>query len=249
MTETGVHPANWSEPEWTVFLGEYTKHRDLLRSKGEDEVPRQVAAAALDRIVKVRDGIWVLQDGRMGLFSGLLVRHAFECWVIGLYLCLEGRAALGHLLDADARALSWLAKKNPDSRWVAEATRYDGRTHQRLNFEDISTRVGEELRLRDLPPLDPRIHYDSMYRAESRGAVHAGLGSLLRHLDGDGRELWLTGATPDGLADHVALTWTLTYAAHLAGFVFAEFGLSRGVMDDILWQCIELFEDADDDEA
>jgi len=243
---SSVHPAASSELEWTVFLNEYAKYRNSFRSGSQDDVPLQVAAAALERIVRVRDGIWVLQDGRSGLFSGLLVRHAFECWLIGLYLCLERRAALGHLLDADARALAWLATKNPDSQWVDEATRYDGRSHQRLNFEDLADRVGTELRRRDLPPLDPRVHYDSMYRAESRGSAHAGIGTLLRHLDGDGREIWLKAEAPDGLADDVALTWTLTYGAHLAGFVLDGFGLPRGVMDNVLWQCIDLFEDADD---
>lgn len=242
-----MHPAAWSEPEWAVFFDEYAKHRCLLRSDAQDDVPKVVAAAALDRIVNVHDGIWVLQEGRMGLFSGLLVRHAFECWVIGLYLCLEGRAALAHLNDAEARSLSLLATMHPDSRWADEFSTYEGRTGRRLHIENIATRVGAELRRRDLPPLDPRIHYDTMYRAESRGAAHAGMGALLRHLEADGSELSLTGSRPDGLADDVALTWTLLYAAHLAGFVFDEFGLPRGVVDNVLWRCIDLFEDVDDE--
>lgn len=237
----GVHPAAWSEPEWAVFFNEWAKHRNLLRSDDKEDVPHVVAAAALDRIVNLYDGIWVLQEGHMGLLSGLLVRHAFECWVIGLYLCLEGSAALTHLNDAEPRALSLLASKHPNSRWADEFRTYEGRTGRRLNIEDIAARLGTELRRRDLPPLDPRIHYDTMYRAESRGAVQCRNGCATP-APGNRRQRALADRIEaDGLADDVALTWTLTYAAHLSGFVFEAFGLPRGVVDNVLWRCIDLF--------
>lgn len=70
--------------------------------------------------------------------------------------------------------------------------------------------------------------------------------SLLPPLHGT-PTLRLTGSRPDGLADDVALTWILMYAAHLSGFVFEAFGLPRAVMDNVLWRCIDLFEAADDD--
>lgn len=87
-----------------------------------------------------------------------------------------------------------------------------------------------------------------MYRAESRNAVHAGVGSLLRHLESDENEMWLAPVPPTGLADQIAQTWTITYAAHLGGFVFEAFGLSRAVMDNVLWSRVEIFEKDDDPE-
>jgi hypothetical protein len=242
-----MDPAAWSPIEWSVFLNEYTAHRESLRSiRGGAETPRQLAAAALDRLALCHDAICDLHHGRSGLFSGLLVRHAFECWVVGLYLCLEGDDAVRHLGAADARALRILARERPDAGWAEEAAAYDGQPDQRLGIEEIAIRVGKELRRRNHPPLDPRRDYQAMYRAESRAAVHAGVGSLVRHLEGNDDELWLATTRPRGLEDEVAQTWTLTYAAHLGGFVFEAFGLSREVMDSVFWRCMQLFE-ADDD--
>lgn len=243
-------PAAWSELEWSVFFDEYARNRDALRSTaGEAALPRQLAAAALDRVVACHDVIWEMQRGRFGFFSGLIVRHAFECWVIGLYLCVSGSDALRHLREADANALRTLARERPEAGWAKALAYYGDRPSRRLNFEAIARDVGHELRRRDRPPLDPLRDYQAMYRAESRSSVHAGAASLIRHLEGDDHELWLTTAPVIGLEDGVAQTWLLPYAAHLGSFVFDAFGLPTNVMDNVMWRILRLFEATDESEV
>lgn len=236
-------PATWSDFEWTVFYQEYMRHRaDLRSARSEAESPRQLAAAALDRVVACHDAVWEMQRGRFGFLSGLLVRHAFECWVMGLYLCLSGDEALRHLLEADARALRALAQERPDAGWAEAAGEHGDTPSRRLNLEAVAREVGQELRRRNLPPLDPLLDYQAMYRAESRSSAHAGTASLVRHLEGDDRELWLRTAPVTGLEDGVAQTLVLLYGAHLGGFVFETFEIPRQVMDNVMLRCVQLLE-------
>jgi hypothetical protein len=201
-----------------------------------------LAAAAVDRLAMCGDAVWDLQQGSAGGLSGLIVRHAFECWLLGLYVCLDGPLAVRHLLEADAQSLRALVARWPSSTWGDELEDHAGRPSRRLNLETVADHVRAALEKRGTRNLNPSAHYRSLYRVESRTTAHAGLSTLVAHTEPRDDQLGLASGRPTGHADEVAYVWIVTYAAHLGGYVFDAFGLDRSPMDHVLAAGLALFD-------
>lgn len=229
--------------QWEAFVAGYLSHRFDLRSNAE-ALHRQLAAAALDRSYGAVLGIRALRGADLGGYAGMLVRHSFECWGVGLYLCLGKEDALERLTASDNAHLRTLARGWPESRWhedleALEAVQSGGALRISELIEHVSELLDEE---DEAPLLEPLDHYRSMFRVESRESAHCGLGALERHVTWEGYVVLLDDGGLRGREDGGQLTFALAYAADLAGFVLREFGMDPEPMWRITSDCVRLFE-------
>lgn len=142
-------------------------------------------AAALKRARRLVDALVAVHKAGVGDTGGLVARAIWECWIVGLYLVLDGDKAHEHLLGAwrrQQRKLSenWPGGPPPDSVRIEdfiEAAEAD------LNFADIAKAVHKLMNQDGRESTMIGSTYDSLYRSYSGYDAHITLGVLYRYLD------------------------------------------------------------------
>jgi hypothetical protein len=228
-------------------------HPDLLR--------RQLAAGGLARARGLLEGLVLLADGGRPDVVGVLVRTLYETCIVSLYVILGDDAAAFHVMDDYARSVRILSEKYgfPLSQQTQAWRNRGPRTPQepppdperRLNYEQIAARVGKLLEAASDPTaMGKRATelYDTVYRGESLMSSHAGLGSFSPYVDWHA-EPWRIVDRPQRRpksADDPSVIGVLL-TAHLAGYVFREFGLRPDSAYEVFRQVQALPDDGSQD--
>jgi hypothetical protein len=208
------------------------RHDHLTTAPGR---ARQLAAGGLMRAEALLRGLRILiQAGRADL-AGLLIRAIWECWVIGVYLLLGGEEASEHVMASYRHHIetywnNWPADVVPapelDEEFWNEWTE-----PRRLRFDKVSETVEALLQETDQGPIEYSgiSSYDVLYRLESMFSAHAGMALFDRYVEPatDERPYERVIAAPMlqvpvERLEAMAAVWV----AHLAWFVFREFGMS-----------------------
>lgn len=142
-------------------------------------------AAALKRARRLVDALVAVHKAGVGDTGGLVARAIWECWIVGLYLVLDGDKAHEHLLGAWRRrqrklSENWPGGPPPDSVRIEdfiEAAEAD------LNFADIAKAVHKLMNQDGRESTMIGSTYDSLYRSYSGYDAHITLGVLYRYLD------------------------------------------------------------------
>jgi hypothetical protein len=189
------------------------------------ELGKQMAAAAVLRCHSCLDGITTLLAAGLRDMTGLLVRQAWECWLVGIYLALGGPSAMREVVGDYARALRVQGERWAGHPGVPEELA--SVAEARIPVEVMAQRVGDLLRRLDPPsPLvDANSHYNVLYRTESSSGVHAGAGLLLRYLEDTDKGVRLKWSPESAVVDDDVEEMVAAYLAHLASVVFPVIGL------------------------
>ena len=145
--------------------------------------PRQYAAAALARWNRMLSAMLLLRASGYPDLIGIVLRSLLETWYVGMYFLLSPAEAMDRISAAHVLQLT---KLDP-TRWGDQQAIIDQMMvgPQSLNWESVSQRVGALLIElgHDTARATADALYDGLYRGESMMSVHAGLGSLVGHLD------------------------------------------------------------------
>jgi hypothetical protein len=197
-------------------------------------MPRQFAALAVARCCRLFRAIGVLTEAGMTDLCSLPVRPLYEVMLVGFYTLYGGHDAYDEVRGAYVRELGLLPEVAREGSSLVE--NWAG-PKNRINWEDLGRKVGALMEEKAGEPNATAFltsWYDLLYRGESINAVHAGVGSLQRHLiHGDG---WV-GTSVVGKPVDVEGTGPLLVAAVLLGLlayhVIKAFGFSAEVMGSL----------------
>ena len=125
----------------------------------------------------------LLRASRYPDLIGIVLRSLLETWYVGMYFLLSPAEAMDRISAAHVLQLT---KLDP-TRWGDQQAIIDQMVvgPQSLSWETVSQRVGALLIElgHDKARATADALYESLYRGESMMSVHAGLGSLVGHLD------------------------------------------------------------------
>jgi hypothetical protein len=204
---------------------------------------RQLAAAGLARAEALLRGLQLLISNDRDDLAGLLIRAIWECWCVGLYVVLYGDDGADHLLAYYRKRSELYAERWPEG--IDRPAEFDddsfwnGAPDPRgLSLEDIARQVEVRLRQMDRRPVrySGLSSYDVLYRLESTYSAHAGYALFMMYVkesaDGTREEIEPHPSRP--IVRERAASVAAAYIAHLAGHVYAQFGISTADVDALL---------------
>jgi hypothetical protein len=200
---------------------------DLMTTGDEGVGVRQLAAAYLARVRRLVMGIDVLYEQGMPDLVGALVRVCLEAWVTGMWVLFVGPDALD-ILSANHvfRSNQLIEAAELDLELLDEVENARNLPHIEKRTKVVETRLVD-----DGDALEKELlwSFRLVYGGESGAGIHAGLASVMGHLDEKPR--W-TGVFPERQEENDGsgkLLWVAPLLAMLARRVFIEFGI--GVED------------------
>lgn len=200
---------------------------------------RQMAASALARMDACLEGVWVLiRAGRSDL-TGLIVRHAWECWLVGVYLALAGNEAFHRLAAEHRRTLRAIVQEWPGPRRARDYAEFPPIEPSRLMYEQLARDVDVLLAPRGLN-ISAVATYNALYRTESRVGAHASFGLLVNYLEVAGDQFVVRGRPASFVPDDHVEVMVATYMAHLAILVFELFDLDGRRVESLFRALLDL---------
>ena len=180
-------------------------------------------------------GVRILIDAGRADLAGLLIRSIWECWVIGLYLLLGGQDSAEHVMAAYRHHIEQYWANRPQDAGPPPQLDEDFWNEwpepRRLWFDKVTKIVEGLLQASEQGPIEYSgiSSYDVLYRLESVFSVHAGKALFDRYVDPATDEQPFERVisspilqVPVDQLEAMAAVW----AAHLAWFVYREFGIS-----------------------
>ena len=155
----------------------------------QELMPRHFAALGVARCCRLYRAIGVLTQAGMTDLASLPVRPLYEVVLVGFYTLYGGHDAYEEIRGAYVRDLALM----PDEarRGSTLVDKWSG-PRNRINWEDLGRKVGALLEEKAGEPNATAFitaWYGLLYRGESINAIHAGVGTLHRHLTHDGERV------------------------------------------------------------
>jgi hypothetical protein len=255
MESSGIHSGERNEELYRLaeeLIAYLVERLPQLTSRPDAElIGRQLAVAALARMVALLQGMLDVIRAGHGVVAGGLLRSLYETQLFGFLVLLGGPPAMVDVMDAYAKGMKTYhaAQKTKLSQgfeeWLSMGLRKRGLELKsligRLNYEQVAKKVKSLLHRKRDQERTARSEnlYDSVYRTESMVSAHATLSSIGAYVDWKSSP-WKLRAHPRGSGDlpngdRTVLAIGMT--THLASFVLEEFGYSRSFVDS-LWERI-----------
>jgi hypothetical protein len=203
-----------------------------------DLLPRQYGACCLARCSRLLSAMVELRRLGYSDVVGLPLRSLLECWYLGMYtLFAPGEAIellrgahlyqLGHLDD------SWEGLAKSVEEWKAIGPPVNPKS---INWADLRDCVGAllvEHGEEGARNTSERL-YEVLYRSESAMSVHAGIGTLIGHMDpGETGVLGLLEVRKEPEDGEVRIRSAASLVGTLAHFVARTFGFGTARIEKV----------------
>jgi len=202
---------------------------DLLTTSDDHSQVRQCAAAYLARVRRLVIGMDVLFEARMPDLMGGIMRICWEQWVTGMWVLCVGQDALD-ALEAHYRRESnqRITAAEMDADLLDEI---EGPTlpKPRKRVEVVEAHLVAE---GDATPGSLLWTHHLVYTSESALGIHAGVSSILLHLEDQGGRMGVHAVPQEPHDGSGKLLWVSPLLGMLARRVFIEFGVRVDDLDE-----------------
>lgn len=205
-----------------------------------EQMSRHFAAAGLLRCCVIVRGILVLEDANLASLGYILARQHWETWLLSFHTLMRGHEAMKQIGADDVYWKKKLSKSldlgiNYQPDWSGG--------EQKLNYSDLAKALPELLqKAGERDAQTNMLPYSLHYSVPSLFAVHANLATIGAHIVYD-HEKWSLDSNPSGAISDAA-TAPILHTAHLARYVFKEFGITddQGVeqMGDAILEAVQM---------
>jgi len=214
-------------------LADLSSRRELM--------PRHFAALGLARCNRLLTAMFALFDGELQDAGGVYARPIFETMIVSLYSLYGGETAYEEVRGAyvqQVERFSNIELLGEASKRLVEG--WEG-PKNRLNIEQLARRVGELLQAEGgaSSPETGQMIYDILYRGESLVGIHAGIGSVVGHLEDHGNRLGVARVRQNADDGTGELVLSAVNVIMLAYHVFKTFGIGTARLEAVWNQLTE----------